>query len=231
MVEKYLLLQTHMNEVHDAIVTYELDPSEFQWKEVELQGDGLGLYGQSAGIVSRLVHIPTSYSCTFDMRDPFWVIIIPGRNKPREHEEVEDWEGYRSWFNAWLYWVKEQDEAPDLWAKYVGVEKLASAIDSSSQDKLSDPEQEEFKKGMEQIQTHLIELVEGSEKQQHIRNQVEYLVEAAKHQTRKDLGNIVLGTLMSTALTLGITSEQANGLFRLAGSCLYSLFSGQPLLE
>ncbi len=226
------LSRTQKNEILEGIQAHELDPSEFRWEEEETPG-GNSMYIPDSGVVSRLVHDPTNSYCLYDMRENFYyVTFAPGRNKPYERIDVEDWNGFRGYALIWLSCLQIQYEAPDLWATYVGVKQLTSAIDSSTQDKLSDSEQEDVKKGLEQIRTHLLELVEGSDKKQeqqkYIHNQVDYLVDAAKHQTRKDLGNIVLGTLMGTAVQLAITSEQFNGLLSLAGSCLGSLFSGQP---
>lgn len=235
MVEKCLLLKTQKNDVIETIVGCGLDPSEFRLEEVELQDDGAGIYGQSAGIVSKYVHIPTGHYCLFDMREHFHMTFTPGHNRPRFHASVETWEVIRRSIIVWLSLLKEQYEAPDLWAEYVGAKKLASAIDTSSEETFSASEQEVIKEGMKQIRNYLFEQIEGSEnqaeKQEYILKQLEFLVDEAKHQKRNTWGFCYLGVLSSIVFKLTLENEQIKELFRITGSCLYSLFSGQPLLE
>ena len=237
MATDYTLLQTQKNEVFEGIIAHKLEPSEFQWEEIELQGEESS-YGPDPGIVSCLTHIPTSYDCLFDMRENFYsVTFAPGRNLPRERISVERWDGiggFQGFAFIWLSCLQKQYKARDLWAEYVGGKQLASVIDSSSQDTFSDSEQEVIKEGLEQIRNYLFEQVKDSEhqqeQQQYIRKQLDFLIDAAKRQPRKDWGFCLLGNLMTLAFGMALTSKQAEELIRIAGSCIYGLFSGGPIL-
>src|SRR5712691_11893996 len=127
MLTDATLTKLQKNAVFKLVSRYKFDPVDFQWKE-DKHHAGYGEYFTA----SSLVHIPTAYYFTFGAFD---VIRSPGRRTKVEREKHElRWEFIVSRLDEWLTDLKDEVDAPDLWAIALQHKKLAELSLSPDED-------------------------------------------------------------------------------------------------
>src|SRR5690242_11683598 len=105
------LTKTERNKVFGVVEKSGLSPLDFSWSEVE---ERQALHRDVAVTVSRLTHGPTSYFFQFGLN---YVEFCPGAIKKQEFNRHEDfWPNKQAVLKEWLIRVREEIEAPDLWA-------------------------------------------------------------------------------------------------------------------
>jgi predicted nucleotide-binding protein len=108
-MKKSLLMSTQKTQVMNAIQEQEIDSSEFSWAEnsqerVPMVAD--------EGIISVLVHVPTGYSFSFDLRrEHFWASFSPGNESPDESKSCNSWPEMLALVRYWLSCLKRELQA------------------------------------------------------------------------------------------------------------------------
>ena len=109
--------RTHKNEVHQALATIGLDPSNFTWL---LASSGAHRVDGNAFTVPRLSCL-SDQQCffTFDRQGGDYLLVFaPGVNKEESREVIKQgWPSVLTHVQAWASRVKAEVEAPDLWAE------------------------------------------------------------------------------------------------------------------
>ena len=117
LVNKYLLFRTQRNEILQAVSNAGLDPTEFEWREV--RKDRIPTVADEA-IVSSLVHTPTGYQITFDMRGRHKsVAYSPGQQSAQDHEICgAGWVEVHHNAKEWTGYLKRELDAPEFVGGY-----------------------------------------------------------------------------------------------------------------
>ena len=116
------LLKTAQNDVLDRVKASGITPTQFVWETVVTQEWGAGY--QYSYTASKLVHEPSGFYYQFgSYSDEF----SPGHLQRVEHKKVgkDDWFGRLQVVTYWLNELKEQLDAPDLWAELLEVRRLS----------------------------------------------------------------------------------------------------------
>ena len=197
-MKNYLLLTTHKNDILQAVNDAGLDPAEFQWREVRAEGAG-------EAVVSSLVHTPTGYQITFDMRyGQNWVIYSPGQQSPRDDEYCAGWVEVHHNAKQWAGYLKRELDAPDLWAVIERQRQLAeSAVAVGTPNtRFNEDEQQFISARLDEIKAQLTAMHQLQEDHGRLlSDQFEFLKEESKTQPRKNWMLMVLGTVASFGLS------------------------------
>lgn len=226
---KKLLLKTQTNEILKAIRERGLNPSEFQWTECDSKH-------KPNLRVSSLVHRPTGYYFVFD----FFRYGIrhvgersPGMDASVETERTEHWANQCEYAMEWLGLLKQELEAPDLWAAISQETKLAEV--ASSPDITNEPftskEQSYIITQLREVKEYLIttqNLIK--EHEEVVKKRFDYLEGAVKRLGRQDWITSLGGVLLNIVIQIGLNPNAARELFRLAANSLSRLWGGTPLL-
>jgi hypothetical protein len=103
------LTRIEKNSVLSAIQLFQFDPAEFEWVEIKSEE-----WSQHFTVL-KLVHRGTGYYITFG---GLQIMYSPGDGRKVDgeiHEHV--WDNKRRALNSWLQRLRDEVEAPDLWAR------------------------------------------------------------------------------------------------------------------
>ena len=177
-----------------------LDPAEFEWTEVRIHGTA------EEAIVSSLVHTPTGYQITFDMRyGQDWVTYSPGQQSPQDNEFCKaGWVEVHHNAKQWAGYLKRELDTPDLWAVIERQRQLAESAVAVGipNTPFTEHEQQFISTQLDEIKAQLTanhQLEQDHVKQ--IEDGFEFLKEESKKQGRKSWLLMVLGTVASFALS------------------------------
>lgn len=222
-MRKFLLLKTQKNEVLEVIEKFGLNPSEFEWREIEKDPV---YYAADAGIISALAHVSTEYKFEFDMRgDTIWATFSPGEESPIGNRECRNWAEMLILVIEWIRNLKREIESPDLWAMIGEETKIVEVAGAAKTDQSFTPEQQqEIHRAMAQIKRFLVEDHQYQDEQmQFISERLEYLELAAKRMSVKDWLHTAIGVLFTIVIGLGLEPDRARELFSFAGNALSQL--------
>ena len=196
------LTQTRRNTVLGAIGQAGLDAVDFVWDIEPSEATVVGLGGEPV-TVDVLEHRPTEYWFKFDVdatRASLWAIFIPGRDGVLRREHAGTWDYVRAYIQEWLLHVREEHDAPDLWAA-LGQQRELMVGEVAENTQFTPQEQA-------QIAAQLTEAKEyvranfwlDPEQQAKVEAQLDYLIDAATRSRRIDWRNLLMGALVSQAL-------------------------------
>ncbi len=163
------------------------------------------------------------------------VVYSPGTTRKEEREEHRDsWENRYSSFRAWLSCLRNEIDAPDLWAA-IGQEKalFAAVSTTSNNDPFTPSERHDVATKLDELkQQFLCAQQFQMEQADFIERQFTYLREASERLGRKDWLNTALGGFVALIVGLALEPEKAKGLLALAGTLFQWIYSGtQALLK
>src|SRR6266702_458382 len=115
------LTKLEKNGVLQVLTKHKFNPLDFAWRQTTVQEfTGRG-YAQS--FVSTLLHVQTGYYFMFGRYIVEW---SPGRkNKVEREHHVSDWAIKFSLLNDWTRNLRDEVDAPDLWAMFANEQQLA----------------------------------------------------------------------------------------------------------
>jgi len=222
---KKLILKTQANEVFNSIKDLDIDPSEFEWQEIESNTPD-GEYFD----VSKLVHVPTGYYFIFDYDyESHYGTRSPGGGRAVESRETEHWYKQLEYAKTWLRSLKKQIDAPDLWTTIIKEKDLIiTALDNritnstfNNKEKsnlaLRIKELEEYIKNTYVLSTDQISL---------LNNKLEYLIEASERQGKKDWLHTAIGVLFTIIIGLSLAPEESRDLFQFASDIIKQIIEG-----
>jgi len=118
VTENLTLLRSQQNQVRALVERAGLDPGQFHWTQVQeyVAFDGSDTYG----VVSKLVHQPTSYYFLFTFRihvsgRQHFSTYSPGEETRIVEQYCDSWEAQVEDVFTWLAVLRREVEAPDLW--------------------------------------------------------------------------------------------------------------------
>jgi hypothetical protein len=207
------LLTTQKNDVFRIITAAGLNPSDFKWVEVQSRVN-------QKFIVSRLNHRREQYFYfQFDHLDDFYAgvhpvsIYSPGIEKREVTEARMDWGGQLGDIESWIYAVRTEIGAPDLWALH---SEASALLQRGAQHQENAPftadEQKEIDIALRALSREIQALEDVTEEQrQNAEELVEHLRESSKRSGRRDwllmFTGAVLGWGMNAGLTPGILHQ------------------------
>jgi hypothetical protein len=222
------LTKTEKKKVFKDVVAHKLDPAEFDWTEYVVDQDG-GSYR-----MSKLGHSPSGYYCMFGRNR---LSFSPGGREKVAHESYPHDDLSQRWLTVslWLDFLREEVDAPDLWAS-IGQEKaLATAASSTTLDNrlFTLDEHQQIAKKLDDIKGYILEgQTFNAQQADSIEGEFIYLREASERLGRKDWLNNLIGGLFALAVGLALDPAKAKGLMAMAGAALQSLWEGtQGLLR
>jgi len=207
------------------MVEFGLDALAFEWSEQEQnefiqRPQFMGRYK-----VSVLTHRPSRYYITFG---GIRVERSPGLERKVESEFHEDaWANKHRACYDWLVALKNELDAPDLWASIGKETALPRAASSATLDNLpfTPAEQGLIGTKLDEIKAHLLQGQRfAAEEAETIEREFEYLRESSERLGRKDWLNTLLGALVGLAITLALDPAKARRILRLAGEVFQSLW-------
>jgi hypothetical protein len=236
-VPGFSLTRIQKNSVLEAIQAAELSAADFKWirttSDVTQSGPGRAPFQ-----IDTLLHGPTRYYFSFDIdhrRSSLWAVFNPGRNGARRREHAGAWGFVLGYVREWLARVKQEHEAPDLWAALrQEAELVAGAVDGLVE---NTPFTEDEQR---QIEAHLAEAKEYVRATQQltpaqyesIDTRLDYLVDAAKRgMGRVDWRKILVGSFVSLVLQMVVPADVLQQSLPFIVRGLAALFRGDPTLE
>jgi hypothetical protein len=175
--------------------------------------------------VSVLTHRPTGHCCIFGA---YTVTFCPGTNKKIEDFGHDDkWPKKQFLCRKWLVALKEEVDAPDLWAT-IGQEKSLSAA-AASADLDNRPftaaEQNLIATKLDEIKAYLLEGQQfDAEQANTVEREFAYLKESSRRLGRKDWLNVLYGGLITVIVGVALAPDAARSLLRLAATAFQSLW-------
>lgn len=243
MADDVRLLKIERNAVLEIVQKFGLDPGEFSWEITnfhEYSNSGDTLHCNS----SKLSHGSSGFYYTFGSYTDEY---SPGYRDRVETADVTDhrssfldpsdtkWGKRSKALQMWLGALREEIEAPDLWA-CIGQEKAlpyAASSEAADNRPFSEDEQADISRKLDELKGYIFEGQRFDASQaDYIEREFSYIREAAKRFGRKDWLRLLLGVLVGQVVNLALSPEKARGLMHLAGTAFqWVLGAVQGLLQ
>ena len=225
------LTRIQKNTILQLIFEYGPPPDDFQWSEK--QQEEWSNMSPKPYRVSVLTHRATGYFCIFGA---YTLTFSPGVSKKVQDVDHEnEWQKKQFVCCKWLVAVKEEVEAPDLWAT-IGQEKaLPTAASSANLDNqpFNAAEQKLIATRLDEIKAKLLENQQFSAEQaEFVKERFEYFKDSSTRMGRKDWLNVLYGGLITVIVGVALAPDSARSLLRLAATAFQSLWGmAQGLLQ
>jgi len=213
------LTRIERNAVFNMLTTAEFDPADFEWKDHPLAEDTpMGIMHSTA---STLLHRQTGYYCKFGR---YYCEFVPGtRAKVEAQAHNNNWALRERSIRLWLHRLRQEVDAPDLWAS-IGQEKaLSTAASSADIDNrtFTADEQKLIARKLDEIKASLLEGQQfAADQAEFVEREFTYLKDASKRFGRKDWLRLLLSVLIGQAINLALDPMKAKSLLRLAGTVM-----------
>lgn len=227
---KYNLLTSQRNDIFKCVQDEEFDPSAFVWGTSESWMDNSPAY------VPTLYFTGTDYFFEFEKHlGNFTPRYSPGLQSEVDSFRVQQWKDVVSHVRRWLGFIRREAELPDLWDSLMTERPLVNSVGNYSEETDSNTpftitERGRVAQGLEEIKAYLKSAKTFTlEQQKLIDHKFEYLVEASSRMGRKDWLALLLGTLLSTAVTVGLDGTSTRDWIGFASNIVRQ-FAGYLLL-
>ena len=222
-MKKLLLPTTKKNEVLRMIKNRGLDPKDFEWTEIEV--DRIPTVADAAKI-SVLVHRPTGYHFCFDVRKGVnTATYSPGGDVVEREERRGNMEAVVACVPNWLYRLKPEARAVDLWAQVAHVTpSFETAFVIADDRPFSADERDSARQVVAEMKQWLLDQQEIEEQHRaSISARLDYLVAGVDRLPRRDWLFAILGVSFTIAFELG---PKAKEFLRAGLEALGRLFPG-----
>lgn len=221
------LTRTQKNAVLGLIRDIGLDPAEFVWDEDYSDVVQVSLR-QQRPTVEILSHGPTNYWFKFgiDERGSLWSVFYPGSEGPKDRAHSGSWEQVRNRARQSLEQVREEYEAPDMWAALEeqhglltggAVENSAFNQDERGQIEAHLTEAKAYARANLELEPSQLDRIEAT---------LDYLIEVAPRSRRIEWRNIVVGSLVAQVIEAAIPVAAIQNLWAFLFHGLAGLFGG-----
>jgi hypothetical protein len=197
----YDVSQTRKNAILHHVQEAGLDAHDFVWSEEPSEITHVRL-GRDPFTVEVLVHQPTGYWFCFDVdvSGSPWAIYLPGRDGTKQREHAGSWDYVFVYVQQWIAFVKQEHEAPDLWAELKRQHELISGAFVENTP-FSAQEQARIAAHLNGTREHVRSNVELEPGQYEVlAARLDYLVEASGRVGRTDWRNLLIGSLHSLVI-------------------------------
>ncbi len=227
MPDKYRLLTSQRNILFQLIQESGLRPADFMWVDTPV-GE------EDEVLVPTIVHAPTEFYCRFEEHFPwFWIYYSPGKQRGVEHFQTKTWNHIPPQFSLWLAYIQREAALPDLWDTLTTGRTLTDSVakvDDNDNSIFTAEERVRVVQGLEEIKSYLKSAKAFTlEQQKVIDGKFEYLIGASSRMGRKDWLTLLLGTLLSTAVTVGLDGSSTRDWIGFAANIVLQ-FAGYLLL-
>lgn len=203
------IMRSQKNEVLQAIKYSELDPFNFVWGKVLSQFE-------MNTTVPCLRYKDSEFSFTFDLhREDHYAIYSPGGENVVDHQEPSSWVGQIGVVYDWLGNLKREMNEPDMWEQLSQFQLEASvSVDPAVENKpFTVQEVKQITLGVNRMREYLEMEFDGVENDHKLINEkLDYLIEAANRQGRRDWIHTCIGVLATLGAALGLTPEHGSKL-------------------
>jgi hypothetical protein len=214
----FRLPKTAFNAAVGLILGAGLNPAEFRRSEE----DRKSAYQQNVRS-TRITHVPTGYSFLFSgdqlTADPYFLAEwTPPHESGKYSASADTRDTVLAYFKAWLSYVREEHEAPDIWAEFEKESELIVGEVVDEEDRQFAPaERELLLLRLNEIRDYLIERAASNPQQvTFIDATINYLAESSERLTKRDWKNIFVNGLVTLAVALGTNPDVVRGAFALA---------------
>jgi hypothetical protein len=222
-VGKTDLLRTQKNELMSMIKAEGLEPFNFEWSLVASAFD----YTIE---VAQLKYDNTEYYFTFDFNEGYdYCFCSPGSNSIYSQSNSLNWQNQRVIFSKWLSNLHREIDEPDLWAevnKY-RIDDFDNVIIGN--DQFTVPQVDVLTLGINNIREYIQTYALANDQQMfYVNEKLDYLIDGAKRQGKRDWFNICMGALMSLAMTLSLDQNQAKTFWEIMKSAISGVIHFLP---
>lgn len=220
-MSNFNLLKSQKNQLLEAIKSVDLDPFNFVWSNDESIHDDI--------VIPVLKYGDGSFYFKFDTDgiDEHYAIYTPGSDLVEEESSTRTWVEQLSCFKQWLQNLKREIEEPDLWAE---LQKYKIQGESGSfTDLANEPftayEAEQINIALIEVRSYLNKFVKGdAQKENFVEEKINYLIDAAKRQGRRDWLHTSIGVIVTITTALVLAPEEANNIWNVLKTALGSIF-------
>lgn len=216
------------NHVVLAIRAAGFRPTDFSWEEEPSRAT---TGRRPPFLVPALDHRSTGYAFAFDVdrMGRHYATFRPGLDGPTTHTNADDWENVKVYLAKWLLEVRENIEAPDLWAEAERERHLLEVGPSDIGDNTPFDESErvliaESLTGLRELIVHTHDL--QSQQLRELDARLDYVADAATRVGRFDWRNILLAQLVSLVFGAIIPQGALSTASRFIAHAIGHLFGG-----
>jgi hypothetical protein len=205
-----LLLRSQKNLIFELVKKSGLDPFNFEWgtdPNIDVDDPELPM--------ERLSYKGTNYFFRF-YEDS--VDFSPGPEKPFLSFRTPKWNTKIQLFERWLECLLREIEQPDMWAELSKYqippgEQISIDIENTP---FTYPEVVRIADGINQVRNYLEAQFKANENERRLINEkLDYLLEAAKRQGRKDWMHTCIGALVGLTIQLALSPEQTKTIWKI----------------
>jgi len=218
-----VLLTSQKNQVLRLVKDSGLDPFNFEWSEI-LSERSIVPELFSGDTVSMIEYKDSDFCYVFDFKNgKHYAEFSPGKETQTEHQFPGNWDLQIAYVEKWLNYLNREISEPDLWASLANSRLDCTLnIDPQEDNKpFTFTEVNQITTGVNEMRQYLeSEFSDVKNANEIIGNKLDYLVDAAKRQGRKDWLHTCIGVLASLGTALGLTNEHGTRLFQILKSAV-----------
>lgn len=156
----------------------------------------------------------------------YWIIARPGiSGRPEKSENhAEGWTPLLSDFRRWSKMLKNELDAPDLWAEAAKTAQLFASSATPSDDKFTRTELAEVQGQLRQLQQSFTTAVLPEVARQKLIELTQTAAVKAEGLTKKDWQNWIIGGFISAITALSLNPTQAADVLKLVKAAFGGLF-------
>jgi len=209
-MDQSLILRSQKNEVLELVKISRLDPFNFKWARcVSRKTHDL--------IMSRLNYHDTEFFFEFDFdHKSHWATFSPGVDQVINSTNTVGWKAQLHAVEVWLVCLMREVNEPDLWEQ-MSRYQLPSG-DRPSPEATNDPftaqQVERIAEAVNKVRGYLESEVRLEAEQRHFVNEhLDYLVDAAKRQGKRDWFHTCIGVIITISTGLALAPEKSRAIW------------------
>jgi hypothetical protein len=162
--------------------------------------------------VSRLNYLGTEFFFEFDLNQGLhYCTYSPGSEKALDQAYPGPWDQQLNYVRMWLQFLERELHAPDLWAEVAKYQITATAGDNRDNEPFTAQQVEQIVMGLNRVRAYIQTNVSPTPDQLRLVNEkLDYLVDAAKRQGRRDWLHTSIGVFVTLATSLGLSPDALN---------------------
>lgn len=204
------LLTSQMNSIFELIQDFDFfSPNHFEIIENDLMGEYKTRFELKSNRNFYFNFFDTEYV------NKLYVNYSPGDEQFVDSSPKISWNDALGYFNNWLYYLKREITAPNLWEKFKTEISEIDYFNNFSNQKFSFTEFTEIAEKIDILKNSLSTIPLILNQQQEIILRLDHLSETAKELGKFDWVNLFIGTIISIIIQLNVTPENANAIWNL----------------
>ena len=144
-----------------------------------------------------------------------YINYSPGNTQFTDSSSTIHWDQSLSYFKNWLYFLKREVTAPNLWEKFKTEISDIKLLNNFNNEKFSFNEYKEISQKIDSLKDSISSIPLILNQQNEIILRLDHLSETAKDLGKFDWISLFVGTIISVVIQLNVTPENANALWEL----------------